>query len=217
MIKIAIIDDQELMTKGLKMILEEIDEFKIVATGKNGYDALNIAKKYYPDIFLMDIKMPKMNGVEATKQLLKLYSDLKIIILTTFNDDEYISKALKYGAKGYLLKESKPKKIIESIKTVYKGGAYIQPEIAIKVVNQFKNISSDNLSKKTFDNFNDKEIKIIYYVSKGLNNREISDKLFIAKGTVKNYITKILKKTDLRDRTQLAIFGLKNDIDKIDF
>ncbi|MGM0379721.1 MAG: response regulator transcription factor [Bacillota bacterium] len=216
MIKIAIIDDQELMTKGLKMILEEVEEFEIVATGSNGYDALNIAKKYYPDIFLMDIKMPKMNGVEATKQLLDLYKDLKIIILTTFNDDEYISKALKYGAKGYLLKESRSEKIIESIKTVYKGGAYIQPEIAIKVVNQFKNISSKDFSKNTFDNFNEKEIKIIYYVSKGLNNKEISKKLYIAKGTVKNYITKILKKTDLRDRTQLAIYGLRNDIEKLD-
>lgn len=216
MIKIAIIDDQELMTQGLKMILEEVEEFEIVATGSNGYDALNIAKKYYPDIFLMDIKMPKMNGVEATKQLLDLYKDMNIIILTTFNDDEYISKALKYGAKGYLLKESKPEKIIESINTVYKGGAYIQPEIAIKVVKQFKNIASKSFFKQKFENFNDKEIKIIYYVSKGLNNEEISEKLFIAKGTVKNYITKILKKTELRDRTQLAIFGLKNDIDKFD-
>lgn len=212
MIKIAIIDDQEIMTKGLKMILEEEDNFEIVATGENGYDAVQIAKKYYPDVVLMDIKMPEMDGVEATRQIMKKYEKIKIIILTTFKDEEYISKALKYGAMGYLLKESAPEKIVQAINTVNKGGALIQPEIAVKVIEQFKKINSINSSDQKLSMFTTREKQIIFYISKGLNNSEIAEKLFIAEGTVKNNITKILKKSKLRDRTQVAIFGLENNI-----
>jgi DNA-binding NarL/FixJ family response regulator len=163
----------------------------------------------------MDIQMPEVNGVEATAMIKKDFPQTKIIVLTTFNDDEYIYDALKNGASGYLLKDTSPTDILKAVRTVYKGGALIQSEVAVKVIDKFSQLAKDTVDKHIdpkVELLTDREIEICRLIAEGKNNKEIADKLFLSQGTVKNHITRILIKLDLRDRTQLAIFSIKNEL-----
>ena len=220
MIKVLIADDQEIMREGLKMLLNIDNEVKIVESACNGREAYTKAKICNPDIILMDMKMPEMDGAEATALIKAELPEIKIIVLTTFNDDEYIYKSLKSGASGYLLKDANPDTIISAIKTVFHGGSIIQPDVAAKLINQFAKLAnSERNQKANTDSLNDynridclteREIKICTLLAEGLNNKEIGNSLYISEGTVKNHITNILNKLELRDRTQLAIFSVKN-------
>jgi DNA-binding NarL/FixJ family response regulator len=159
--------------------------------------------------------MPEVNGVEATAMIKKDFPQTKIIVLTTFNDDEYIYDALKNGASGYMLKDASPKEILEAVRTVYNGGALIQSEVAVKVIDQFSQLAKDTGDKHIDPNvglLTDREIEICRLIAEGKNNKEIADELYLSQGTVKNHITKMLLKLDLRDRTQLAIFTIKNNL-----
>lgn len=213
MIRIALVDDQEILRKGLKMILEGQEDIRVVGEAADGAEAYNLCQQHIIDIILMDIKMPNVNGVEATKRIKKDFPNIKIIILTTFNEDQYIFEGLKNGASGYLLKDTSPTKIAEAIREVYRGGVLIQPDIAARVVEQFKTLNRPTIEKdKKIEDLTDREIEIIRLVGEGLNNKEIADHLFITEGTAKNHISNILTKLDLRDRTQLAIYALKNSL-----
>ncbi|HBC31416.1 MAG TPA: DNA-binding response regulator, partial [Clostridiales bacterium] len=191
------------------------EDIEIVGTANNGKKAYELCRIRKPDVVLMDIQMPEVNGVEATEMIKKEFPNIKIIVLTTFNDDEYIYDALKNGASGYLLKDTSPVEILKAVRTVYNGGALIQSEVAVKVIDKFS-----QLAKKTEDKhidskaelLTDREIEICRLIAEGKNNKEISGELFLSQGTVKNHITKILIKLDLRDRTQLAIFSIKNEL-----
>ncbi|HCS11988.1 MAG TPA: DNA-binding response regulator, partial [Clostridiales bacterium] len=212
MIKLLLADDQDILTEGLKLILGAEEDIEIVGTANNGKKAYELCRIRKPDVVLMDIQMPEVNGVEATEMIKKEFPNIKIIVLTTFNDDEYIYDALKNGASGYLLKDTSPVEILKAVRTVYNGGALIQSEVAVKVIDKFS-----QLAKKTEDKhidskaelLTDREIEICRLIAEGKNNKEISGELFLSQGTVKNHITKILIKLDLRDRTQLAIFSIK--------
>lgn len=213
MIKVAIVDDQDILREGLRMLIGAENDIKIVTTGNNGLEAYRICCQELIDVILMDIKMPIMNGVEATKKIKKDYPNIKIIILTTFKDDSFIFDALEYGASGYLLKDTPPEKISEAIREVYKGGAIIQPDIAIKLVERLKVLNKPTLEHKIDSRISlltERETEIIKLVGEGFCNKEIAEKLFITEGTAKNHISNILTKLELRDRTQLAIFSLKN-------
>lgn len=214
MIKVLLADDQDILVEGLKLILGKEEDIQICGTCNNGKKAYDLCKWNKPDIILMDIKMPELNGVEATKIIKRDFADIKIIVLTTFNDDEYIYEALKNGASGYLLKDSSPAEILQAIRTVYNGGALIQPEVTVKVIDKFLEIGKNNYVEidDRVKLLTEREIDICRLVSEGKNNKEIADELFLSQGTVKNHITRVLIKLDLRDRTQLAIFGIKNDI-----
>ena len=215
MIKLLLADDQDILTEGLKLILGAEEDIEIVGTANNGKKAYELCRIRKPDVVLMDIQMPEVNGVEATEMIKKEFPNIKIIVLTTFNDDEYIYDALKNGASGYLLKDTSPVEILKAVRTVYNGGALIQSEVAVKVIDKFS-----QLAKKTEDKhidskaelLTDREIEICRLIAEGKNNKEISGELFLSQGTVKNHITKILIKLDLRDRTQLAIFTIKNEL-----
>jgi DNA-binding NarL/FixJ family response regulator len=215
MIKLLLADDQDILTEGLKLILGAEEDIEIVGTANNGKKAYELCRIRKPDVVLMDIQMPEVNGVEATEMIKKEFPNIKIIVLTTFNDDEYIYDALKNGASGYLLKDTSPVEILKAVRTVYNGGALIQSEVAVKVIDKFS-----QLAKKTEDKhidskaelLTDREIEICRLIAEGKNNKEISGELFLSQGTVKNHITKILIKLDLRDRTQLAIFSIKNEL-----
>lgn len=215
MIKLLLADDQDIITEGLKLILGAEGDIEIAGTASNGKKAYDLCRIRKPDVVLMDIQMPEVNGVEATAMIKKEFPDIKIIVLTTFNDDKYIYDALKNGASGYLLKDTSPVEILKAVRTVYKGGALIQSEVAVKVIDKFS-----QLAKKTVDKhidpraelLTDREIEICRLIAEGKNNQEISDELFLSQGTVKNHITKVLLKLDLRDRTQLAIFTINNDL-----
>jgi DNA-binding NarL/FixJ family response regulator len=215
MIKILLADDQDILTEGLKLILGAEEDIEIVGTADNGKKAYELCRIKKPHLVLMDIQMPEVNGVEATAMIKKDFPQIKIIVLTTFNDDEYIYDALKNGASGYLLKDTSPAEILRAVRTVYNGGALIQSEVAVKVLDKFSQLANKAVDKQADPKvklLTDREIEICRLIAEGKNNQEISEELFLSQGTVKNHITKILLKLDLRDRTQLAIFTINNNL-----
>lgn len=209
--RLAIVDDQQILREGLKMILEEQEGYEVVGLYGDGEKILEDFSVIMPDVILMDVKMPILNGVEATRRIKALDKRVKILILTTFNEEEFIYDALKNGASGYILKESTPEEILEAIETVYRGEAMIQPKVAMKLINQFARQEVPDKEVVPLD-LTDRELEIVKAIGAGYNNKEIAAHLFMSEGTVKNHITKILLKLDLRDRTQLAIFAVKRGL-----
>ncbi len=215
MIKILLVDDQDILVEGLKLILGKEEDFVICGTANNGKSAYEACQWQSPDVVLMDMKMPGMNGADATAMIKKDFPQVKVLVLTTFNEDEYIYEALKHGASGYLLKDTSPVEIASAIRTVYEGGALIQAEVAVKVLDQFSELAKGRLTKQRnpkVDLLTVREIDICRLIAEGKNNQEISSILYLSEGTVKNHITRILVKLDLRDRTQLAVFSIKNNL-----
>lgn len=204
-IKILIADDDELIRESLKIILNMNEEFSVVATASNGLEAVKACLREEIDVALLDVRMPVMNGVEALKEIVSKCST-KTLILTTFDEDEYIKDALKYGAMGYLLKNNSPEKIKNAIYTVLNGNIVLQDTIIKKIINPDKENQS-NFDDK--NKFTEREKEIIKLISEGLSNKEIAGNLHISEGTVKNYISSILDKTYLDHRTQIAIYYLK--------
>lgn len=214
MINVVIADDQAILREGLKMMLSKEEGINIVGICENGREAYDICRNNFVNIVLMDIKMPIVDGVEGTRIIKRDFPHIDVIILTTFNDDEYIFEALKFGASGYLLKDATMDKIVEAIEEVYKGGVLIQPSVAKKVADRFSQLTikkTDNVDDRV-DLLTDRELDICKLVGEGKNNKEIGEELFLSQGTVKNHITNILGELNLRDRTQLAIFSIKNNI-----
>ena len=204
-INLLIADDDSLIRESFKIIIGLDQEFNVLTCVENGKEAIEYCLNNQVDVALLDIRMPIVNGVEAVKEI-SLKTSTKCLILTTFDEDEYINAAVRYGAKGYILKNNTPDKIKAAIKVVYSGNMVIQEGIIDKVL---KGIDSDNSSKLDKNLFTEREIGIMEAIADGLSNREISARLFISEGTVKNYITSILNKTSLDHRTQIAIYYLK--------
>lgn len=203
---IIIIDDDHLVVESLKTIVTA-SGIQILAVGYDGLQAVDLFTKYEPDLILMDIRMKELNGIDATKEILKIDSKAKILLITTFQDEEYISTALYLGCKGYILKQN-IKGIIPAINAVYSGNLVFDSKIIDNIQNYpIKNIDID-LSAR--------ELEILLLVAEGLNNKEIANKLFLSEGTIRNYISKMLEKLYLRDRTQLAIYYYKMKFGIID-
>ncbi|ERI91669.1 response regulator receiver domain protein [Clostridiales bacterium oral taxon 876 str. F0540] len=212
-IKIIIIDDERLIRQGLKIILNIYSDIEVVGEGENGEDALKLCREMSVDLVLMDIRMPVCDGVIGTKLIKDNFSKIKILILTTFKDDEYIRDALNYGASGYLLKDSDYDVIYEGIKAACKGSIVVHPEIATNIIHNYKTEDKEDNSKIISQyGLTNKEINIIREIASGLTNKEIGDKLYLTEGTIKNNISVILSKLGLRDRTQIVIFAFKNGI-----
>ncbi|MGL4850327.1 MAG: response regulator transcription factor [Clostridium sp.] len=207
-IKVLIVDDEMLIREGLKLMLSLFEDLEIVGTAENGYKALEFCSENEVDLVLMDIRMDTCDGVLGTRLIKEKFSKIKVIILTTFKDKGYINEALKYGAFGYLLKDSSHDVIYESIKAAFKGNMVVHPDVAKEMLERKEKVSLDN---ERF-NLSEKEIEIIKNIGKGLSNKEISEEMFLSEGTIKNNITGILNKLELRDRTQVAIFAFKNGI-----
>ena len=213
MIKILIADDQELIRQSLLIILDSVPDFHVTDTAADGQEVIRCVKREKPDVILMDIRMPKMDGVICTQILKEQYPDIKIIILTTFDDDQYVFDALKYGASGYLLKGISMKELEDAIRKVYHGTAMINEDIASKVVKLFSRMAQTNLTiqvdEKQSASLKNSEWLIIVQVGSGLSNKEIAAKLNLSEGTVRNSISNILSKHGLRDRRQLAIWAVQ--------
>ena len=213
MVKIMIADDQQLIRESLKIILDSDPDFEVVKVVGSGQEVLDSLKTESVDIILMDVRMPNMSGVDCTRIVKKEYPNIKVIILTTFDDDEYIYDALKYGASGYLLKGCSLEELSVAIHNVLSGGACFNPNVAGKVVQFFSQMANSH-SEVSFDgeekeyDFSDTEQKIIAQIGHGYSNKEIAQKLGFSEGTIRNYLSVILDKLDLRDRTQLAIWYL---------
>lgn len=213
MIKVLIADDQELIRQSLQIILNNEADFEVTDAVSNGVEVIRSIRREKPDVILMDIRMPEMDGVVCTQIIKENYPDIRIIILTTFDDDEYVFNALKYGASGYLLKGISMKELAEAIHKVYNGTAMINEDIASKVVRLFSRMAQSNLTIQV-DEQQSKELKnsewqIIVQVGSGLSNKEIAAKLSLSEGTVRNSLSTILGKLNLRDRTQLAIWAVQ--------
>lgn len=213
MIKVLIADDQELIRESLKIVLNTHEDIQVIDTAGDGFAVLDSIKRNMPDVILMDIRMPRMDGVYCTKTVKELYPDIKIIILTTFDDDEFVFSALKFGASGYLLKGVSMEGLYQAIKTVISGGAMINPDIATKVFRLFSKMANTNyaisVNDNNVNNLSNVEWKVIQQVGFGLSNKEIAQKLYLSEGTVRNYLSSILSKLELRDRTQLAIWAVQ--------
>ena len=216
MVKVLIADDQELIRQSLKIVLGADSEIEITDSVGDGTHVLKSLEKNVLDVILMDVRMPKMDGTVCTKEVKKKYPDVKIIILTTFDDDDFIYSALKYGASGYILKGISMEGLKQAIMTVHRGGSMINPDIATKVVRLFSQMAQSDFAievdEKGSDELTKSEKIIIQRVGQGLSNKEIAGKLYLSEGTVRNNISRILSKLGLRDRTQLAIWAVQTGI-----
>lgn len=204
--KVVIIDDDMLVSMSLKTILGATGQIEVAATGSDGREAISLYEEHRPEVLLMDIRMEHMTGLEAAEQIIAKHPEAKILFLTTFSDDEYIVKALSIGVKGYILKQDF-EGLVPAITAVMSG----QTVFGGKIVNKLPKLMKDG---EQFDyagaGINEKEYEIVQLVAQGLSNREISEKTFLSEGTIRNYLSTILEKLDLRDRTQLAVFYYKN-------
>lgn len=205
---VLIVEDQSIVRQGLKLMLEQDGKIRVVAEAENGEEAIKKMEAHVIDVVLMDIRMPVMNGLEATRKIKERWPNTKILILTTFNDDEYAIQALKYGANAFLLKTSDQSTLIHAVYSCFQGGLTIHEEVAAKVMPRLLH----KVEKKLELPLSTRELDITKLVGEGKTNKEIADELFLSVGTVKNHITQVLHKLGLRDRTQLAIFAVKNDI-----
>lgn len=205
-LKVLIADDDALIRESLKLLLDMEEDIEVSGVASNGQEAFDICRKEMPDLVLMDIRMPIMDGVLGTKLIKNSFRDVKVVILTTFKDDEYIREAIKNGAEGYILKNQSSDSIVDCLRAVYKGNAVFQKDIASALASMME---KERRSKPHAD-LTERERSVMRLISEGLSNKEISAKLYLSEGTVRNYVTALLDKLELRDRTQLAIYYLKN-------
>lgn len=233
-IRVAIADDQELVRAGFAMVINSQQDMRVVAKASNGNEIAEVALKEHPDIILMDVRMPKMDGLEATRKILQedTNSNTHIIILTTFDLDEYVMAAIHTGASGFLLKDTEPETLLNSIRTVYQGNAIIAPTATKRLIenmiqqnhNSFNSDFQSNNNKQDYRSVNisnthiseltDREREVLIEIAHGLSNQEIADKLFISLPTVKTHVAHILSKIYARDRVQAVVFAYENGLVK---
>ena len=206
-LRLLLVDDQKLMREGLRILLELEPDLKVVGEAENGEAALAAYAKHQPDVVLMDVRMPGMDGVEATWRLRERWPQARVIILTTFNDDEYVFEGLRAGALGYLLKDVSGAELAQAVRTVAAGGALIEPSVAQKVLAEFARLvpPARPPDEGLPEPLTEREREVLRLLTRGLSNREIGARLSLAEGTVKNYVTQILQKLGVRDRTQAAV------------
>ncbi|KOP66226.1 LuxR family transcriptional regulator [Bacillus sp. FJAT-18019] len=212
MISVLIVDDDPFIRESLKLLVGMDPDIEVSAVAANGEEALSLlGDDLQADVVLMDIRMPVCDGVEGTRRIRERYPDIRVLMLTTFDDDDYIVEALQNGASGYLLKNIPPDRIIQGIKTIHDGNVLIHPDIARKLTGMLRPASQ--LVPKSAEleqlGLTPAEKKVVTLIAEGLSNKEIAGQLYLSEGTVKNYVTEILGKMNLRDRTQIAIFYLK--------
>ena len=206
-IKILLVDDQPLFREGLRTLLSVHSDFEIVGEAGNGEEAIHLVRSNRPSVVLMDLQMPVLDGVAATHRLHKEFPECRVIVLTTFDDDEMVFDGLRAGAIGYLLKDAPSEKLPEAIRVAARGETFLQPSVAAKVVAEFARLTRKTAERSSslVEPLSERELEILRLITKGASNREIADDLFLAEGTVKNHVTNILGKLGVRDRTQAAI------------
>jgi DNA-binding NarL/FixJ family response regulator len=206
---IFIVDDQALFREGLRTLLSVWPDLEVVGEAGNGQEALQKVAELRPDVILMDLRMPVMDGVAATRQITHEYPDCRIIVLTTFDDDEHIFDGLRAGAAGYLLKDVPSEKLVEAIRATARGESFLQPAVAAKVVAEFARVTAGKQTavrdSSLIEPLSERELEILRIVAQGASNKEIGALLYITEGTVKNHLTNILGKLGVRDRTQAAL------------
>ena len=209
--KILLCDDQAVIRDGLEMLLTLEKDFQVVGSAQDGHEAVELAGQKSPDLILMDLKMPGMNGIEATREIRKKYSNIKILVLTTYDDDEWVFDAIRAGASGYLLKDTPRQKIIEAIRGTVDGKSFVDPAVAGKLMSQVANNQTQPASILT-DKLTERELDVLRLLAKGLTNTDIAGTLHLSEGTVRNHVSAILEKLGVSDRTQAAVIAIQHGL-----
>ena len=207
-ISVLLVDDQALFREGLETLLSVHQDIQVVGQAGNGQEAVDLAARLRPDVVLMDVRMPVLDGVGATRRIKAIQPQCRVIVLTTFDDDEYIFDALRTGTVGYLLKDVASSRLVEAIRAAARGESILQPSVAAKVIAEFSRVSSmvpAARAEELVEPLSERELEILGWIARGASNKEIAGRLFIAEGTVKNHVTHILGKLGVRDRTQAAL------------
>lgn len=219
-IRIILIDDHPLFREGVKRILDMEKELEVIAEGDDGTEAIELVEKFRPDVVLMDINMPNMNGVEATRKLINAFPDTKVIILSIHDDETYVTHAVKTGAAGYLLKEMDANVLIEAVKVVADGGAYVHPKVTHNLLNEYRRLATQGTEgieigfkaieyRKPLHLLTKRECEVLQLLADGQSNRMIGKTLYISEKTVKNHVSNILQKMNVNDRTQAVVEAIK--------
>jgi DNA-binding NarL/FixJ family response regulator len=204
-IRILLVDDQSIFREGLRTLLGTQDDFDVIGDASHGLEAVERAAALAPDVILMDLRMPRLDGVAATRRLRELGNLARIIMLTTFDDDEHVFDGLRAGALGYLLKDVTSDKLFDAVRAAARGESFLQPSVAAKVVAEFARISATRTAQQPVETLSEREIEIVKLLAGGASNKEIGAALFLTEGTVKNYVSSILGKLGARDRTHAAL------------
>ena len=207
-VRVLLVDDQALVRAGFRMILDAEEDLEIVAEASDGLEALALADRFSVDVALMDIRMPNLDGIEATRQLISRSPKTKVLMLTTFDLNEYVYEALRAGASGFLLKDAPPERLVEAIRTVAEGDALLAPSITRRVIEEYvrRPLSPDGLPPE-LEELTARELEVLRLVARGRSNAEIAKDLFLGETTVKTHVARILQKLDLRDRVQAVVFA----------
>jgi DNA-binding NarL/FixJ family response regulator len=208
---VVVVDDQALMRTGFRMILESAD-IEVVAEAENGNEAITTVAAVKPDVVLMDIRMPELDGIEATRRITESGSTTRVLILTTFDLDEYVYRALRAGAAGFLLKDTPPEKLIEAVQVVAAGEALLAPSVTRRLVEEFAAKTTDATPVAGLDQLTDRETEVLHAMARGLSNAEIADVLFVGETTVKTHVGRVLMKLGVRDRVQAVVAAYESGL-----
>lgn len=211
--KVLVCDDQAIVRDGLELLLKLESDINVVGSAQDGDEAVQMAGKFLPDLVLMDLKMPGMNGVEATLRICASYPTIKVLVLTTFDDDEWVFDAVRAGAAGYILKDTPREKVIEAIRGTLTGKSFIDPIVAGKLLQHVSNKQEEPQSILT-EKLTPREVEVLRAISHGLNNTDIAARLHLSEGTVRNHISAIFAKLEVTDRTQAAIIAIRHGLDR---
>ncbi len=213
-IRVAVVDDQTLVRGGFAMVLGHQDDIEVVAEAGTGLEAIEAAQTHRPDVILMDVRMPEMDGLEATSRIVEAADwPVRVLILTTFDPDEYVYKALRAGASGFVLKDIPPGELVTAVRTIAEGGALLAPSITRRLIGRFaEHLAHDTQVSSRLERLTNREREVLSAIARGLNNTEISEKLFISAATVKSHVSSILSKLGLRDRAQAVVFAYESGL-----
>ena len=209
--KILLCDDQAVIRDGLEMLLTLEKDFQVVGTAQDGAEAVELAALKQPDLILMDLKMPGTNGIEATRQIRARFPEMKILVLTTYDDDEWVFDAIRAGASGYLLKDTPRQKIVEAIRGTMEGKSFVDPAIAGKLMNQVASNQKQPTSLLV-EKLTERELDVLRLIAKGFNNSDIASQLHLSEGTVRNHVSAILEQLGVSDRTQAAVIAIQHGL-----
>ncbi|GCE47740.1 LuxR family two component transcriptional regulator [Thermosporothrix hazakensis] len=211
-IRVLLVDDHTLMREGLRQLLSLEEDIDIVGEASDGFEAMQKIRQIQPQVILLDINLPVVDGITLTRQITQEYPDISVIILTMYRQNQYMLQALKNGAKGYLPKSASAAEVAETIRKVHAEGLAIEPEMTRAIVNEYRRLAEASSEGQSTELLTEKELEIVRYVAAGLSNKEIAEKLSYSEKTVKNYLSIIFQKLHLRDRTQVAIFALRHGL-----